>query len=64
MEKSFEISMKLTGKVLVFAESAVEAEKRVLEMNELDVIDEMYESGELQVMYIAEVADNDPEDFI
>lgn len=64
MEKSFEVSMKLTGKVLVFAKSAADAEKQVREMNELDVVDEMYENGELEVMYVNEVVNNDPEDFI
>lgn len=64
MERSFEVKMKLTGKVLVFAESAAEAEKQVLEMNELDIIDEMYENGDLELMYVNEVVNNDPEDFI
>lgn len=66
MEKSFEVKMKLTGKVLVFAKSAADAEKQVREMNELDIIDEMYENGEgeLELMYVNEVVNNDPEDFI
>lgn len=59
MQKSFEFSVKLIGKVLVFADSQEEAKKVFNEMNELDVVDEMYDNGRIEIMHISEIANGD-----